>query len=121
MGSSACWSTLHHSQTRQEQDAEVKGCVSLSGLEELMVVVAPPSGCSGIHKGHGDVADASGGGQALVVVGEPARVHEGPAFAWRLDGAVVAQEPAAAALQAADGSAMLVWLQRGNECTEQLH
>lgn len=48
-------------------------CVSLSGLEELLlmvvVVVAPPSGCSGIHKGHSDVADASGGGQALVVVG----------------------------------------------------
>lgn len=101
----------------------VKGCVSLSGLKELLllVVVAPPSGCSGIHKGHGDVADASGGGQALMIVGQPARVHEGPAFAWRLDGAVVAQEPAAAALQAADGSATLVWLHRGNECTEQLH
>lgn len=89
--------------SRQEQDADV-GCVWSDLEEEVpLLMVAPLSGCSGIHKRHGDVADPRGGGQALVVVGESARVHEGPAFARRLDGAVVAEEPAATALQAADG------------------
>ena len=47
-------------------------------------------GCSGIHEGHCYVSDTSGGRQALMVVSEAARVHEGPAFARGLDGAVVA-------------------------------
>lgn len=45
-----------------------------------------------------------------MVVGEAARVHEGPAFAGGLDGAVVAEEPAAAALQARHSSTTLVSL-----------
>lgn len=57
-------------------------------------------GGSGVHKGHGDVAHAAGGGQALVVVREAARVQEGPAFTRRLNRAVVAEEPASASLQA---------------------
>ena len=56
-------------------------------------------GSSGIHKGHDDIADAGGGGQALVVVGEAARVHESPAFTRSLDGAVVAEELTSASLQ----------------------
>lgn len=60
-----------------------------------------------IHKGDGNVADASSGGQALVVVREAAWVHESPAFARRLDGAVVAEEPAASALQEANRGAVL--------------
>lgn len=71
---------------------------------------APSSGGSGIHKGHGDVPGACRGRQALVVVGEAARVHEGPSFAGGLDGAVVAEEPAAAALQARHSSTTLVLL-----------
>lgn len=70
----------------------------------------PSSGGSGIHKGHGDVPDPCRGRQALVVVREAARVHEGPAFAGGLDGAVVAEEPAAAALQARHSSTTLVSL-----------
>lgn len=58
----------------------------------------PPSGGSGIHKGHCNVADTSGGRQAFVVVGEAARVHEGPALTRSLNGAVVAQEPASTTL-----------------------
>lgn len=83
----------------------------MSGLDDallLLEAVAPLSGCSGIHKGHGNVANAGSGGQALVVVSEPARVHEGPALAWRLDGTIIAEEPAAAALQEANSRAVLV-------------
>lgn len=56
-------------------------------------------GSSGVHEGHRNVPDAGGGRQALVVVGEAARVHEGPAFARSLNGAVVAEEPASTTLQ----------------------
>ncbi len=56
-------------------------------------------GSSRIHKGHYDVPDAGGGRQAFVVVGEAARVHEGPAFTRSLNGAVVAEEPASTTLQ----------------------
>lgn len=52
-----------------------------------------------IHKRHCDVSDTGGGRQAFVVVGEAARVHEGPAFPRGLDGAVVAEEPASTTLQ----------------------
>lgn len=52
----------------------------------------------GIDEGHGDVAGAPGGGEPLVVVRESPGVHEGPAFPWGSDGAVVAQEPTAPAL-----------------------
>lgn len=55
--------------------------------------------CSGIHKGHCDVPDAGSGRQAFVVVGESARVHEGPAFTRSLDRAVIAEEPASTTLQ----------------------
>ena len=51
--------------------------------------------CSGIDEGHHDVSGPSGGGQALVVVGQPARVHEGPPLPGRLHLAVIAQEAAA--------------------------
>lgn len=56
-------------------------------------------GSSGIHEGHCDVPDTGGGRQAFVVVGEAARVHEGPAFTRSLNGAVVAEEPASTTLQ----------------------
>lgn len=56
------------------------------------------SGHLGIDEGDGDVAGAFGGGEPLVVVRESPRVHEGPAFPWRSDGAVVAQEATASAL-----------------------
>lgn len=56
-------------------------------------------GNSGIHKGHRNVPDTSRGGQTFVVVGEATRVHEGPAFTRRLNGAVVAKEPASTTLQ----------------------
>lgn len=98
--------------------------MSLSGLGDVLLlleVVAPPSGCSGIDKGHSNVANAGSGGQALVVVSEPARVHEGPALARRLDRAVVAEEPAAAALQEANCSAVLVWLHTRNNHIKQMH
>ena len=55
-------------------------------------------GCSGIHEGHCYVTDTSGGRQALMVVSEAAWMHEGPAFARGLDGAVVAEELATATL-----------------------
>lgn len=54
---------------------------------------------SGVYKGHSDVAHPPSGGQAFVVVREAARVHQGPAFTSGLDGAVVAEEPAASTLQ----------------------
>ncbi|PWA24235.1 hypothetical protein CCH79_00017898 [Gambusia affinis] len=53
---------------------------------------------SGIHKGHCNVADPRSGGQAFVVVSEAAGVHEGPAFAGSLDGAVVSEEAASTTL-----------------------
>lgn len=90
----------------------------MSGLDDallLLEVVAPPSGCSGIHKGHGNVANAGSGGQALVVVSEPAWVHESPALARRLDRAVVAEEPAAATLQEARSSAVFGLVSDGKQ------
>lgn len=58
-----------------------------------------PPGSSGVDEGHHDVAGALGGGQALVVVGEAAGMHEGPALPGRLHLTVVAQEPAASTLE----------------------
>lgn len=52
-----------------------------------------------VQERHGNVAGPAGGGEALVVVGQAAWVHERPAFPGGPDGAVVAYEPAAAALQ----------------------
>lgn len=60
--------------------------------------VARP-GRLGIDEGHGDVAGAPGGGEPLVVVRESPGVHEGPALPWGSDGAVVAQEATAPALE----------------------
>lgn len=51
-----------------------------------------------INEGDSDVTGALGGREPLVVVRESPRVHEGPAFPWGSDGAVVAQEPTAPAL-----------------------
>lgn len=59
----------------------------------------PSLGSSGIHKGHCDVPYTGGGRQAFVVVGEAARMQEGPAFTRSLNGAVVAEEPASTTLQ----------------------
>lgn len=69
---------------------------------------------SRVHEGHRDVADAGGGGQAFVVVGEAARVHEGPASPGGLDGAVVAQEPAATALRGQNRDQELRKTERGH-------
>lgn len=52
-----------------------------------------------IHKRDGNVANSRCGWQAFVVVSEAARVHQRPAFPGSCHGAVVPQEPAAAALQ----------------------
>lgn len=53
----------------------------------------------GVHKRDHDVAGAAGCGQSFVVVSEASRVHQAPALAGRLHSAVVADKPAAAALQ----------------------
>lgn len=71
-------------------------CV-LFGLDK--VVMCAIFGISGIHKGDCDVPNTGGGRQAFVVVGEAAWVHEGPAFARSLNGAVVAEKPASTTLQ----------------------
>lgn len=52
-----------------------------------------------IHKRDSNVANSCCGWQAFVVVSEAARVHQRPAFPGSFHGAVVPQEPAAAALQ----------------------
>lgn len=70
-------------------------CV-LFGLDK--VVMCAIFGISGIHKGDCDVSNTGGGWQAFVVVGEAAWVHEGPAFARSLNGAVVAEKPASTTL-----------------------
>lgn len=53
---------------------------------------------SGVNEGDHDVASALCDPQALVPVGEPAGVHEGPPDPGLNNTAVVAQEPAATAL-----------------------
>lgn len=52
---------------------------------------------SWVHEGDHDVAGAVGDLEALVVVGQAARVHQQPAGAGVAHGAVVADEVAAAA------------------------
>ena len=54
---------------------------------------------SRVHEGDHDVARPLGGVQALVVVGQPARVHEHPAHPRARHLAVVPQKPAATALE----------------------
>lgn len=61
--------------------------------------VNPPRCSLGVHEGHHDVSGPLGDRQALVVVGQPAGVHEGPALPGSLHPAVVAQEAAASALK----------------------
>lgn len=74
------WSPL---QIREYRAAEMDHvCPVWSGLAGGGVAVC---GSSGVHKGHCDVADAGGGRQAFVVVGEAARVHESPAFTGSLN------------------------------------
>jgi hypothetical protein len=51
-----------------------------------------------VDEGDHDVAGATGHGQSLVVVRQPARVHEHPALLGVRYGAVVPDETAAAAL-----------------------
>lgn len=53
---------------------------------------------SRIHKRDSDVSNPLYGGQALMVVSEASRVHERPALPGSFNGAVVPQEPTAAAL-----------------------
>lgn len=59
----------------------------------------PPVAALRVEEGDGDVASPFGGGQALVVMRQAARVQERPALPGGLDGAVVADEAAAPALQ----------------------
>lgn len=53
---------------------------------------------SGVEEGDRNVPDTPGSAEPLVVVGEPAGVHEGPAFSGRLHWTVVADESATSAL-----------------------
>lgn len=53
----------------------------------------------GVHKGDHDVPGALGGVQALVVVGQPPRVHEHPAHPGVSHLAVIPQEPTATSLK----------------------
>ena len=63
---------------------------------------------SGVYEGHHDVSGPFGGGQTLVVVCQPAGVHEGPALPGSLHLTVVPQEPAASALQASVHQSILI-------------
>lgn len=58
----------------------------------------PIKSSSRVHKWDRDVSDPLYGGQTLVVVSEASGVHERPAPPGSFNGAVVPQEPAAAAL-----------------------
>ena len=53
----------------------------------------------GVHERDHDVPGALGGVQALVVVSQPARVHEHPAHPGVRHLAVISQEPTAATLE----------------------
>ncbi len=60
-----------------------------------------PAGSSdvlGIYKGYHDIASALGGGEAFVVVGQTARVHQSPANTERCHTAVISEEPHSTAL-----------------------
>ena len=62
-------------------------------------IKSPSCDVLGVHKRDHDVPCALGGVEALVIVGQPPRVHEHPAHPCVRHLAVVSQEPAVSSLK----------------------